>query len=99
MQSIKPEDRDQWTVDCLFKQISRLQSTLPVFLSSVSSPVNSPFCESSVLSFCSAHSVATSKVAVIFTGRLKRGNYGSFCSPNIFKSDFDNSVRLKDCLS
>ena len=54
-QSIKPEDRDQWTVDCLFKQTSRLQSTLPVFLSSVSSPVNSPFCESSVLSFCSAH--------------------------------------------
>ena len=36
---------------------------------------------------------------VIFTGRLKRGNYGSFCSPNAFNSHFDNSVWLKGCLS
>ena len=26
---------------------------------------------------------ATTKGAVIFTGRLKRGNYGPFCSPKV----------------
>ena len=32
--------------------------------------------------FCAAHNIATSKGAVIFTCRLKRGNYmyGPFCS-------------------
>ena len=39
------------------------------------------------------------KVAVIFTGRLKRGNFGSLCSPNAFDGDFDNSTQLKRCLS
>ena len=29
-------------------------------------------------------------VAIIFSGRLKRGNKGPFCSPNGFTSDFDN---------
>ena len=47
----------------------------------------------------SAHTIATSKVAVIFTSRLKRGIYGSFCSPYAFNSDFDNSTRLKGRLS
>ena len=42
-----------------------------------------------------AHSVATSKVAVIFTGRLKRGNQGPFYSRNAFNTDFDNSTRQK----
>ena len=46
-----------------------------------------------------AHTIVTSKVVVIFTGCLKRGNYGSFCSPNTFNNDFYNSTRLKRCLS
>ena len=47
----------------------------------------------------SAHNIATAKVAIIFTGRLKRGNYGPYCSPNPFNGDFDNSAGLKRCLS
>ena len=35
--------------------------------------------------------------AVIFTRCQKRGNYGPFCSPNAFYSDFDNSTRQKMC--
>ena len=46
----------------------------------------------------SAHNVATSKVALIFTGRLKRSSYGSFCSPNALNSNFDYSTWLKRCL-
>ena len=36
--------------------------------------------------------IATLKVAVMFTDRLKIGNKGSFCSPNVFNSSFDNST-------
>ena len=48
----------------------------------------------------SVHTIATSEVVVIFTSRLKRGNYGAFSSPtcNAFNSHFDNSLRLKRCL-
>ena len=42
-----------------------------------------------------ANIIGTSKVAVIFTGRLKRGNKGPFCSPIGFNRDYDNSSRLK----
>ena len=45
-----------------------------------------------------AHNVATSKVALIFIGRLKRSSYGSFCSPSALNSNFDYSTRLKRCL-
>ena len=41
-------------------------------------------------------------MAAIFTGWQKvkkRGNYGLFCSPNAFNNDFNNSTRLKGCLS
>ena len=45
--------------------------------------------------FCTAHNIATSNGAVIFTCRLKRGNgmYGPFCSQNSF-----HSTRLKRCV-
>ena len=46
---------------------------------------------------CTAHCIATSKEVVIFTGRLKGGNEGPFCSRNAFNSAFDNSTRLKRC--
>ena len=42
-----------------------------------------------------AHNIATSKVSVIFTGRLKRGNKGHFCSANAVNSNFDNFTILK----
>ena len=32
---------------------------------------------------------------MIFTGRLKRGNEGPFCSRNALNTDFDTSTRLK----
>ena len=42
----------------------------------------------------SAHTIATSKVAVISYGRRKRDHYGSFYSPIAFNSDSDNSTRI-----
>ena len=42
----------------------------------------------------SAHTIATSKMAVISYGRRKRDNYGSFYSPIAFNSDSDNSTRI-----
>ena len=47
----------------------------------------------------SAHDIATSKVTVIFTGCLRRGEYGPLFSPNSFNSDFNNSTWLKRGLS
>ena len=47
-----------------------------------------PFYQGNSLVLCcaspSGHIIATSKGAVIFTGCLKRGNYGPFSSPNAF---------------
>lgn len=42
-----------------------------------------------------AHNIMASKMALIFTCRLKWGNKGTFCSPNGFKSNCDNSSRQK----
>ena len=42
--------------------------------------------------FCTAHNIATSNGAVIFTCRLKH-MYGPFCSQNSF-----HSTRLKRCV-
>lgn len=48
----------------------------------------------------SAHNVATSKGAMIFTCRLKRGtNFAPFSNANSLHSNIDNSTRLKKCLS
>ena len=42
------------------------------------------------INYCA--NIATLKVAVMFTDRLKIGNKGSFCSPNALNSNFDNSI-------
>ena len=48
----------------------------------------------------SAHNVATSKGAMIFTCRLKRGtNFAPFSNANSLHRNIDNSTRLKRCLS
>ena len=48
-----------------------------------------------LLALPTLHNIMASKLAVIFTGPLKRGDKGAFCSPNGFNSDCDNSSRQK----
>ena len=52
-----------------------------------------------VLPLLTQNSGVETELVLIFTGRLKKCNYGPICSPNSFNSDFDNSTWLKRCLS
>ena len=78
----------------IVKQNERIEKKFEPFQSPVPRPLsrNSLFLHSASPS---AHHIATSKVAATFTGRLKRGNKGLFCSPNAFDSDCDHFTRLK----
>ena len=44
-----------------------------------------------------AHNIATSEMMAFHPGHLKRGNKGHFCCSRAFKSNHDNSSRLRRC--
>ena len=47
--------------------------------------------------FCTAHNIATSEMGTFHPGHLKRGHKGRFCCSRAFKSNHDNSSRLRRC--